>query len=407
MSRLSRKRGFTLVELLVVIAIIGVLIALLVPAVQAAREAARRAACISTLRQIGIALHNHHDAKKKFPPSNSMPFAADAPYIVVTNPPEHLFPRPAPTTAPLSTPINGKTVYYAGNGFSWLAMILPYVEEGNLFAKLDLNSWAWNPGTIPTAAVPFPSGISHCTAWRMPVSAFKCASFGGGDISIDNPLGDVVTPYPDANAPRNQVALGNYVALGATHFDSLLRYVNTLTNNTQKMYQGGRSHPNGTIFPAMSGTAIRDIQDGTSNTALVCETREVTLGAWYEGMTSAVVGLNVPFRSGGTSFVPVYNAPTDPVLGAKYGVPIASIKTFLNYGDDTKNPVQYYISSPTSLGQGGFNTRWVHGPSSSHPGVVNHLFGDDSVKSLNDGIDARTYMHAITRAGNEPSGNLH
>ena len=67
--RWKSRRGFTLIELLVVIAIIAVLIGLLLPAVQAAREAARRASCVNNLKQIGIALHNYHDAILAFPPA--------------------------------------------------------------------------------------------------------------------------------------------------------------------------------------------------------------------------------------------------------------------------------------------------------------------------------------------------
>jgi len=95
--------GFTLVELLVVIAIIGILIALLLPAVQAAREAARRTECTNNLKQLALATHNYHDTYTVLPCNNN----------------------------PLSIP--------GPNGFSFIAMMLPFFEQGSLHDQLDFR----------------------------------------------------------------------------------------------------------------------------------------------------------------------------------------------------------------------------------------------------------------------------
>lgn len=106
------KHGFTLVELLVVIAIIGVLVALLLPAVQAAREAARRSSCCNNLRQVAIALHNYEFANEHFPPGSVNE----------------------------SGPIESVR---SGNHLSWIAQILPQLDERTRYEHLDLSAGAY------------------------------------------------------------------------------------------------------------------------------------------------------------------------------------------------------------------------------------------------------------------------
>jgi prepilin-type N-terminal cleavage/methylation domain-containing protein len=115
--RHSRRRtGFTLIELLVVIAIIGILIGLLLPAVQKVRESASRMQCQNNLKQIGLAVHNYNDANGVFPPSWLHTYNAD------------------------------------GANWSWMAMILPYIEQNNLYVEGNIPYSTFNqvPNAIAT-----------------------------------------------------------------------------------------------------------------------------------------------------------------------------------------------------------------------------------------------------------------
>lgn len=206
------RKGFTLVELLVVIAIIGVLVGLLLPAVQSAREAARRTQCINNLRQLGLALHNHHDSFNGLPPG---------------------------WTTKTTAGVQGNGVALWG----WAAMILPYIEESALSDQLRAKDIPLQDAVTSLWSTYQPLMTSSMTGFRCP--------------SDDGPITNIGRSFPGFNN-KGAAALSTSNYIG--------------NNNSRSSAQFDDAQTGG-IFFEDRGLTFGDIRDGTSKTILLGERR--------------------------------------------------------------------------------------------------------------------------------------
>ena len=229
-SRLTKKRGFTLVELLVVIAIIGVLVALLLPAVQAAREAARRAQCTANLKNVALAQLNYHDAHGSFP----MAYEA-----FDRNDPLN------PSGSEWDLDRFGGTAKTAPKRRNWAIFTLAYLEQQSLYDSFTFKE----PNGLPVEISDDRNRLSRSTA----VPVMQCPS----DSNTD-------TLFEAEWAGEGGWARGSY-GLNMIQSGNVWNF-----NDWNDKFGHG---PRRGIAFINEGLRIAQVTDGTTNTVLLAELR--------------------------------------------------------------------------------------------------------------------------------------
>jgi prepilin-type N-terminal cleavage/methylation domain-containing protein/prepilin-type processing-associated H-X9-DG protein len=338
-SRHSQGRsGFTLIELLVVIAIIAVLIALLLPAVQAAREAARRAQCINNLKQFGIASHNYHSAVGGLPWGQQI-----------------------------------------ANWNDWAphTMLLPYMEQTALFNSINFTE----SGSVLSAN---PTNPLNKTAYVTQINVFLCPS--------------------DVNRLTNAEAHTNYRGNAGSTPNSLI-FVSSLDGLFTALQKGTANKPQDVV-------SFRDISDGLSNTAAFSEA-VMGIGnnnnnTTHDSMKPSATIRNVPVSTN-DNIPNLYQesckaiGPQSPTGFTRYNLALSAAGMFWHAGHSFYTRYNHVMTPNTwsCLNGSAGGHRGAVTASSRHPGVVNLLMADGSVRAIKDSINPVTWWALGSRAGGE------
>jgi prepilin-type N-terminal cleavage/methylation domain-containing protein len=339
-SRLSHsaRSGFTLIELLVVIAIIAILIGLLLPAVQKVREAAARTKCSNNLKQIGLAVHNYHDAVKSLPPT-----------------------------------------YIRQDWPTWAVFILPYIEQGAAYSGWDTQLRYYDQANFGAANDPT----------KVVVQIYQCPARPRDNfLSVDNGGTDKDVPSAYTGNPHRPGGVGDYAACHGTDVATLDGNGALTIGVALAMVQpGGAAWTNVTaayqsplgsrITSWKSQTTLDSITDGTSNTIMIGE-KYVRPG----------------MRWGKNEDRSIYNGQFARVFRRAAGVPtkdttLLPFPLVADLGED--------FGAATGTSQPSFQKF-----GSWHSGVCLFVFGDGSVRSLSSTIDNVTLGRLAERNDGMP-----
>ena len=333
------RKGFTLIELLVVIAIIAILIGLLLPAVQKVREAAARMTCTNNLKQIALAAHNYEGTAGTLPPA-----------VQIAN------------TAGWSNDNVDVKYSTAWLGPNWAVLLLPSMEQNNIYASVNVNAYMSSGGT----------DNSWMGLRGNKIKAFLCPSDTNQDLMYDG---------TGSNSCPNGWARGNYAANsgpGTTYNNN----TNGTSNDTRNI--NGANRPAGSVMGANYGAAIARIEDGSSNTILFGEIR-VGLsaadrrGSWALGQPGASI------LSGGG--VGDCGGPNDGTSSKNLNC------------DDIRITANYDATSYGAQGMGSWSgcSNGQAQARSRHTGGVVCAFSDASVRFIRDSISTDNWFQLLSR----------
>jgi len=376
--RPKRRRGFTLIELLVVIAIIAVLIALLLPAVQAAREAARKAQCANNLKQIGLAMHNYHQATDRFPHGHSE---------------------------------SASQLPYASNGYAgWTewgaqAEMLQYMEGGSVYNAINFAfCGGYNYG-------------QQCngTAWTTIIPSYLCPSDNNAGVGGRPPIG---TGVPNINSYRGSV--GTTSASGWSNTANAAGYASCQPDplNIAGGNPGCQAYSTG-MFCYWVSYGLRDCTDGSSQTIAYSESlvgdpsNSVSASRRNNSVTGVgnAAAADVPDASSLPSATlqlalqactAAYQSGTNlsNANGCRWGWGAMTMSLF-NTVVTPNSKVYPWNSCRSSCGGCGPDDSSYSNAQSNHPGGVNCLFGDGGVRFIKDSVQPRVWMGLGTRANGE------
>jgi prepilin-type N-terminal cleavage/methylation domain-containing protein/prepilin-type processing-associated H-X9-DG protein len=345
------RRAFTLIELLVVIAIIAILIGLLLPAVQKVREAAARMQCQNNIHQLVLGLHNYHDTNNRFPPASQVPWG-----------------RPGGGDCHME--------YHGTFGPNWAVLLLPYIEQNNLYTFANVTSF---PG-VPIVQNNVDPGANM--SWRVIVGnslkIFLCPSDANNQLPYFNPA----VPGSPTGWAR-----GNYgVTAGYDDYDHVAGGVNF--PSSKKQVAGAAGLVSSPVMSSNYGCTLSQISDGTSQTAIVAELRA--------GLTSidprGVWAMGFPGASIVNAGRGAYNPTPNNFLG---GTPADG-------GDELEDGALYCTPQGAALGMGCTTSGTLMTSAMSrsmHTGLgVNVGFADGSVHYIHNSITELDWCRLLSKA---------